>query len=262
MNRANGTVLEREPFPSPHPNILLFIVTYLVDGLRIKGLLAEPRNEGKLDGFLYLRGGINNVGKVRPGRIIQFAAQGLIVFAPFYRGNLGGEGYDDFVGENRKDAYAAFSLLENHPKVKKVHIFGFSRGGLNALWTAISCENVASLVTWGGVADATLTYEERIDMRRMLKRVVGGSPAKYPERYHERTPLFQVERINCPVLIIHGVQDRNVSLQHAEKLEKALLQHKKKVECWFFHEYNHYFPPKINRKTVVDLTNWMKNVSK
>jgi len=261
MPVADGTIIDCFPFPSPHPNILLYTVTYMVDGLKVKGLLAEPKGEEVLEGFLYLRGGINNVGKVRPGRIIQFAAQGFIVFAPFYRGNQGGEGYDDFVGENRHDAYAAFSLLENHSRVKRVHVFGFSRGGLMALWTAISCYNVASLVTWGGVSDATLTYEERVDMRRMLKRVVGGSPSKYPERYDERTPLFHIERITCPVLIIHGVKDQNVSIKHAEKLEKKLLHYKKEVECWYFHEYSHYFPPKINRQTVVNLTYWMKTFS-
>lgn len=49
----------------------------------MKGLLAEPAGEGFYDGFLYLRGGIKNVGMVRPGRIVQFAAQGFVVFAPF-----------------------------------------------------------------------------------------------------------------------------------------------------------------------------------
>lgn len=76
-------IVEKRRFPSPHPQIHLFTVTYEVDGLRIKGLLAEPAGEGHYDGFLYLRGGIKNVGMVRPGRIVQFAAQGFVVFALF-----------------------------------------------------------------------------------------------------------------------------------------------------------------------------------
>ena len=50
-----------------------------------------------------------------------------------------------------------------------------------ALWTAIECPTAASMVTWGGVSDMVLTYEERVDMRRMMKRVIGGTPTKYPE---------------------------------------------------------------------------------
>ncbi|MGM9929960.1 MAG: alpha/beta hydrolase family protein [Bacillus sp. (in: firmicutes)] len=258
MNLVDGTIVERTPFPSPHPTINLYTVTYVADGLQIKGLLAEPQGEERLDGFLYLRGGINNVGQVRPGRIIQFAAEGFIVFAPFYRGNQGGEGYDDFVGDNRRDAYAAYTLLANLPRVNQVHVFGFSRGGLMALWTAITCPTVASVVTWGGVSDAAFMYKERLDLRRMLKRVVGGSPTKYPERYVARTPLHQIEKIKCPILIIHGAQDENVSILHSKKLEVKLLQHKKDVESWYFREYTHFFPPSINRRTVENLSNWMK----
>ncbi|PNB53221.1 alpha/beta hydrolase, partial [Pseudomonas sp. GW456-E7] len=115
-------------------------------------------------GFLYLRGGIKSVGMVRPGRIIQFASQGFIVFAPFYRGNQGGEGNEDFAGEDREDAFSAFHLLQQHPNVKKdrIHIFGFSRGGIMGMLTAIEMgRHAASFVSWGGVSDMILTYEER-----------------------------------------------------------------------------------------------------
>ncbi|MDR4398901.1 alpha/beta hydrolase family protein, partial [Bacillus atrophaeus] len=125
-------LVEKKRFPSPNQHVRLYTVSYLSDGLKVKGLLAEPAAPGMYDGFLYLRGGIKNVGMVRPGRIIQFASQGFVVFAPFYRGNQGGEGNEDFAGEDREDAFSAFRLLQEHPKVKaeRVHIFGFSRGGI------------------------------------------------------------------------------------------------------------------------------------
>lgn len=262
MAIVDGSIVSCEPFPSPHPEINLYTVTYMSAGLKVKGLLAEPQSIENPDGFLYLRGGIKNVGKVRPGRIIQFASKGFVVFAPYYRGNLGGEGMEDFAGEDRHDAISAYKLLENHPKVKNIHVFGFSRGGVMALWTAIECPNVASLVTWGGVSDMVLTYEERVDLRRMMKRVIGGTPVKYPDRYEERTPLNQLEVIKCPVLIIHGCKDENVSIKHAKILEEKLLHYKKEVECWYFNEYTHYFPPLVNRQTVDQLTSWMKQQKK
>nr|WP_249117719.1 prolyl oligopeptidase family serine peptidase [Bacillus safensis] len=256
----NRVIVEKRRFPSPHPHIHLYTVTYEADGLRMKGLLAEPAGEGLYDGFLYLRGGIKNVGMVRPGRIVQFAAQGFVVFAPFYRGNQGGEGNEDFAGEDRKDAFAAFQLLKQHKKVKKdrVHIFGFSRGGIMGIWTAVEMkQEAASFVTWGGVSDMKLTYEERVDMRRMMKRVIGGPPHKVPEAYENRTPLNDVDQIEAPVLIIHGEEDQNVSIEHAYLLEDALRQHGKSVETWYFHGYNHYFPPQHNREIVRRLTTWM-----
>ncbi|WP_338449182.1 prolyl oligopeptidase family serine peptidase [Niallia oryzisoli] len=252
------TIIAKQKFPSPHPEIELSIITYLANGLKVKGLLAEPKDDEMYDGFLYLRGGIKNVGKVRPARIIQFASEGFIVFAPFYRGNQGGEGNEDFAGEDREDAFAAFQLLTQHRRVRKVHIFGFSRGGVMALLTGIRYPEAASIVTWGGVSDMSLTYGERKDLRRMMKRVIGGTPAKVPERYQSRTPLYELERLEPPVLIIHGRRDRNVSVEHAYRLENRLKALNKSVECWYFEQYTHYFPPAVNRQIVADLTLWMK----
>ncbi|WP_409306063.1 alpha/beta hydrolase family protein [Peribacillus sp. SCS-155] len=256
----DGTIIDKRRFPSPHPGIYLYLVTYMSGGLKVKGLLAEPNDGKHYDGFLYLRGGIKNVGKVRPSRITQFAAQGFIVFAPFYRGNQGGEGDEDFGGEDRYDAISGFKLLEYHDRVKRdcIHIFGFSRGGVMALWTAIHCKTAASLVTWGGVSDMFLTYVERSDLRRMMKRVIGGSPNKYPNEYEIRTPLFRADEIDVPVLIIHGEKDTNVSVEHAFRLEKTLKMKRKYVESWYFTQFTHYFPPAINRQVVRDLTRWMK----
>lgn len=258
MDQNSGKILEINRYPSPNPNVQLKVITYLSNGLRVKGMLAEPIGGDIFDGFLYLRGGIKNVGRVRPARIAQFASEGFIVFAPFYRGNQGGEGNEDFAGDDREDAFAAFLLLKSLARVRDIHIFGFSRGGVMALLTGIEFPEVASVVTWGGVSDMSLTYMERNDLRRMMKRVIGGSPQKYPDRYQERTPLYQLEKLTAPVLIIHGVKDANVSVEHAYRLERRLRLLEKPVDCWYFNEYTHYFPPIINRKVVKDLSKWMK----
>ncbi|MBU8879847.1 prolyl oligopeptidase family serine peptidase [Bacillus sp. FJAT-29790] len=258
MKRLNGEIISKQKYPSPNPNIELSVVTYYSDGLKVKGLLAEPKNDEIYDGFLYLRGGIKNVGKVRAARIVQFASEGFIVFAPFYRGNQGGEGNEDFAGEDRHDAFSAFTILQSHPRVKGIHIFGFSRGGVMALLTAIEFPEAKSVVSWGGVSDMFLTYVERKDLRRMMKRVIGGTPTKFPEQYKYRTPLFQLEKLHAPVLIIHGEKDDNVSVEHAYRLEKRLKELNKEVESWYFQAFTHYFPPDVNRKVVSDLTAWMK----
>ncbi|MFZ3589357.1 alpha/beta hydrolase family protein [Bacillus sp. DJP31] len=256
----DGTLIEMQRFPSPSPRIALYIVTYWCQGLKIKGLLAEPKEEGRYDGFLYLRGGIKNVGKVRVGRIVQFASEGFVVMAPFYRGNQGGEGNEDFAGEDRYDAIASLALLRKHDKVdqSRIHVFGFSRGGVMALITGIKDSKIRSIVSWGGVSDMTLTYDERLDLRKMMKRVIGGTPTKVPEQYKRRTPLFYLENVQAPVLLIHGEKDQNVSIEHSYRLEKRLKELRIPVESWYFKEYTHYFPPAINRKIVQDLTSWMK----
>ena len=127
-----------------------------------------------------------------------------------------------------------------------------------ALWTAIMRNDIASVVTWAGVTDVEGTYEERLDMRRGLKRIIGGTPSKYPERYAYRTPLYEIEKIDAPVLIIHGTNDEHVPISHAYKLLATLEAAGKQVESKFAENLPHHFPTKENRQTVQMLSEWMK----
>ena len=254
----NGSIYSKRKYPSPVPNVEFMEITYWSEGLRVKGLLARPTFEGNFDAFLYLRGGLQSIGMVRPARIAQFALQGFIVFAPYYRGNRGGEGKDEFAGADRFDAIHGVTLLKALSGKEKVHVYGFSRGGLMALWTAILRNDIASVVTWAGVSDVEWTYEERLDMRKGLKRIIGGTPSKYPERYAYRTPLYEIENIDAPVLIIHGTNDEHVDISHGYKLKAALQSAGKQVEAKFAENLQHHYPTKENRQTVRMLSEWMK----
>lgn len=260
----DGEIFNRKPYPSPNPQILLEEITYWSDGLKVKGLLAAPIADGKYEGIIYLRGGMQHVGMVRPARIAQFAAQGFVVFAPYYRGNRGGEGRDEFAGADRMDAVNAVDVLKQHPKmiVDRIHLFAFSRGGIMALWTAVLRDDIISVVTWSGVSDIIFTYNERKDMRRMMKRVIGGTPNSMPDEYRKRTVLFRVNEIDASVLIIHGMKDDNVSFDQAILLEDALREHGRTYETWFFPDYTHYIPTSANAQLVRDLCSWMRRQGK
>ncbi|ATP41524.1 alpha/beta hydrolase [Solibacillus sp. R5-41] len=257
--KGNGKIVSVRNYPSPNPAIRLDEITYWSQGLRVKGLLARPKQHGDYEGLLYLRGGLQSIGMVRPARIAQFAAQGFVVFAPYYRGNRGGEGKDEFAGEDRYDAVFGVDVLKKFIMKDKVHLYGFSRGGLMVLWTAIIRNDIQSVVTWAGVSDATATYWERVDMRRALKRIIGGTPNKVPKQYEERTPLYAIEQIQAPVLIIHGTEDAHVDIAHAYQLERNLKGDGKSVETWFSFGLKHHYPPKLNRETVKQLCEWMKS---
>lgn len=44
-------LVEKKRFPSPSPHVRLFEVCYESEGLKVKGLLAEPAAPGTYDGF-------------------------------------------------------------------------------------------------------------------------------------------------------------------------------------------------------------------
>ena len=219
---------------SVQEGVSLYTVGYQSEGLHVKALLAVPQHtEEMLPALLYCRGGIKGVGRVRPERISQMAAFGYVILAPHYRGNEGGEGRDEFGGADRQDVFSAYERLRSLPLVdrERISVYGFSRGGIMALLAAIECEGLRAAVVWAGVSDLRLTYEERVDLRKMLRRVV-GHPRKQEEAYIERSPVFRAAEIKCPVLIIHGTEDENVGVLHARRLADALQACGKPYELW------------------------------
>lgn len=253
----NGTIRSMKIYPSPNPHVRLTEIVYWSDGLKVKGLLAEPKRAGDWSGILYLRGGIQSIGMVRPARIAQFASQGFVVFAPYYRGNRGGEGRDEFGGADRWDAVYGVDVLKRFCN-GHVHLLAFSRGGIMALWTAVLRDDIISVATWAGVTDTVLTYKERPDMRRMMKRLYGGTPNTALTAYEERNPLLRLHESKAAFLIVHGLKDENVSAGQAYLLEEALKMNGQPHETWYFPEYTHFFPPSANRKTARAVTEWMR----
>ncbi|WP_068773960.1 S9 family peptidase [Paenibacillus sp. FJAT-26967] len=259
----DGQLLDRQLLSRHARNVSLYIVTYAAQGLRVKGYLAVPEGQGPLPAVIYCRGGIRGVGMVRIRRVISMARRGHVVFAPFYRGNEGGEGREDFAGEDRYDVYHALLMLRKLPEVapERIALIGFSRGAIMALLTARDCEDVGPVVVWGGVSDLHDTYEERVDLRRMLKRVV-GHPLKQADEYIRRSPSRWADRIDTPVLIVHGTADPMVLISHAHKLADALQRADKDYTQLFYEGLEHRFPREMDEKALDEVFQWIQEKRK
>jgi dipeptidyl aminopeptidase/acylaminoacyl peptidase len=274
---------------------MIFKVTYLSNDLKVKGYLGLPNNinvskagivelfdnlpieevaisivskqinleQSHLPALIYCRGGIGHFGRVKPSWVETFANHGYIVFAPCYRGHEGGEGRDQFGGADCEDVHAAFRLLESFSFVdkEKISIMGFSRGSINATKTAIEIPSTHKLVLWGGVSSLSHTYEERIDLRRMLKRVIGGTPAKKPLAYHERSPIDLAPKISCPVLIMHGRADTQVSVGHGLRMYQRLRILSKKTSLHLYEGYGHHLPYAIHNEAINRMFSWIEKTN-
>ncbi|TGV16905.1 S9 family peptidase [Mesorhizobium sp. M00.F.Ca.ET.186.01.1.1] len=250
------------PEESVVSGVALYTVSYYSDDLLVKALLAVPEHflaeETRLPALLYCRGGIKGIGRVRPERISQMAAFGYVVLAPHYRGNEGCAGRDEFGGADRQDVFSAYELLRklNIVDSRRISAYGFSRGGVMALFAAMECKGLLSAVVWSGVSDMFLTYEERVDMRRMLRRLI-GHPDKQEAAYRDRTPLYRAGEIACPVLIIHGTEDENVSVEHAHRLAAALQKAGVWHEKWLAEGASHLFVGEEIEKYTRNMFAWL-----
>ncbi|MDQ1912215.1 prolyl oligopeptidase family serine peptidase [Paenibacillus sp. GD4] len=254
----NGTLVEREPLRSLTKNISLYLLTYISQGLRVKGYLAVPDLAVPAPGLIYCRGGIRKVGMVRKRRIMSMAKRGFVVFAPFYRGNEGGEGREDFGGEDRFDVCHAVSLVQQLPEVLpgKVPLIGFSRGALMAMLAAKECPEAGPVVVWGGVSNLFDTYEERVDLRRMLKRVV-GHPRKEAEAYEQRSPVYWIDRIQVPIMIVHGTSDDQVSVEQSRRLALKLEEAGKDYTMELYDGLPHRFPKEEDERALDAVFAWI-----
>jgi dipeptidyl aminopeptidase/acylaminoacyl peptidase len=254
----DGAIIEKMQVNCYAKNTSLYLVTYGSQGLKVKGYLVVPESGKPCPAMIYCRGGIRRVGMVRKRRIISMAQRGFIVFAPFYRGNEGGEGREDFGGEDRYDVFNAIKLVQTLQEVQQgpIPLIGFSRGAVMAMLAAKECEGVGPVVVWGGVSDLLDTYEERVDLRRMLKRVV-GHPKKQTEEYIRRSPVYWVDQISSPVCIIHGTNDPQVGIGQARKLAQALEQANKDYTMELYDGLEHRFPKEEDEQALDAAFAWI-----
>jgi dipeptidyl aminopeptidase/acylaminoacyl peptidase len=59
---------------------------------------------------------------------------------------------------------------------------------------------------------------------------MGGSPFEYPERYRSQSAFFRLDRVNTPVLILHGEKDLTILFGEGEMMFYALRQLGKTAE--------------------------------
>jgi dipeptidyl aminopeptidase/acylaminoacyl peptidase len=157
--------------------------------------------------------------------------QGYVVIAPDYRGSIGygrdwrNDVYMDVGGNDAKDARMAYTYLKTLGYVDpaRVGVWGLSYGGFFTL-LAVTQEPTwfAAAVNVAGVADYALYYEDPYHGGWTTSRI--GTPSEHPDVYAKADPMAHVDRIQHPLLILHGTSDLNVPFIHSVLLVDALLK--------------------------------------
>jgi dipeptidyl aminopeptidase/acylaminoacyl peptidase len=176
--------------------------------------------------------------------------KGYVVIAPDYRGSIGygrqwREGvYMDVGGKDAKDAWMAANYLKTLPYVDttRVGVWGLSYGGF---FTLIAITDQPKLfraaVDVAGVVDYAMYYEDPYHGGWTTSRI--GTPEQHPEVYANASPISHVDRLETPLLVLHGTADVNVPYLHSVRLIDELMK-KGKGQLVSFMTYPgefHYF---------------------
>jgi dipeptidyl aminopeptidase/acylaminoacyl peptidase len=176
--------------------------------------------------------------------------EGYVVIAPDYRGSIGygrawREGvHMDVGGNDAKDAWMVTNYLKTLPYIDmdRLGVWGLSYGGF---FTLIAVTDQPKLfraaVDVAGVVDYAMYYEDPYHGGWTASRI--GTPDEHPEVYAKASPISHVDRLERPLLILHGTADVNVPYLHSVRLIDELMK-KGKGDLVSFMTYPgefHYF---------------------
>ena len=143
--------------------------------------------------------------------------QGYVVIAPDYRGSIGyGRDwrtgvYMDVGGKDAKDAWMAANYLKTLTYVDgdRIGIWGLSYGGF---FTLIAMTDQPTMFRAGvdvaGVVDYFMYYADPYHGDWTVSRI--GTPEQNPQVYRQASPISHIDRLQRPLLVLHGTADVNV----------------------------------------------------
>lgn len=270
MRRSTSPIIERFPLALDHealkklrrkftPKVLRYIgersrkltvesIRYRSDGLRVKGFLIQPKRGTKLPCIIYNRGGNGSYGQIDPTRLWGFltriAAWGYVVIASQYRGNGGGEGREDFGGEDVHDILNLLRCLESIPKAdtSRIGMYGWSRGGLKTLRALSKTKRVRAAAVGGTPTDLVIASKERPKMlSEVYRKLIPGHGRKFTAELKKRSALYWPERLptTTPLLILHGTADWRVLPHHSVDLARELLRLRRPFRLVLFEGGDH-----------------------
>jgi dipeptidyl aminopeptidase/acylaminoacyl peptidase len=196
----------------------------------------------KLPLLVFVHGGVHgNFDSTYVNGVRELVAQGYAVIAPEYRGSSG-YGKDfwqliDYGGLEVEDVFAGKQwMLENYPNVdrERVGILGWSHGGLITLMNLFAHPK-DYIVGYAGVPVSDLvarmgykTQEYRDQFSAPYH--IGKTAEEDVKEYRRRSPAWNVEKLETPLLIHTTTNDEDVNVLEVEHLIKSLKAAGKKFE--------------------------------
>ena len=163
--------------------------------------------------------------------------RGYVVIAPEYRGSVGyGQAhYDaiDYGGEEVDDVTSATEFLKTMPivDIDRVGIIGWSHGGMITLLAAeretkmfkaavamVPVTNLFQRLAWNGVEQRKASIDPQ--------NRYGGLPHQKRDEYKRRSPIYQIDAIDIPLLVHITRNDADVVYEEAAQLVDALRARK------------------------------------
>jgi dipeptidyl aminopeptidase/acylaminoacyl peptidase len=209
-----------------------------------------PRN-GQHPAIVSVHGGPTAQTLNSFNRFVQHAAnQGYIVIAPNYRGSTGyGREFQqanlfDMGGGDLQDVLAAADWIKQTGYVdpKKLIVMGASYGGYMSMMAVTKAPDVwAAGVPIVPFVNYFTELENEDPVLREIDLAQMGDPEKNKELYKDRSPIFFVDQIKAPLLLLAGGNDPRCPKTEAQQVVDAIKKRNGIVDYKVYENEGHGF---------------------
>jgi dipeptidyl aminopeptidase/acylaminoacyl peptidase len=236
------------------------------DGLALSGWLYTPpgfKKPGPV--VLSFHGGPE--GQDRPGFRADYQAllaSGIAVFAPNIRGSSGfGKAFmqlDNHEGRfdaNRDIKASADFLVEAGIGDKdRLGIMGGSYGGYAVMVGVTEFpDTFAAGVNLFGMVNFETFFAQSTPWMGAISTGEYGDPKTQRELLRKLSPIHKLDRVQTPLLVMHGANDTNVPVVEAEQVVNTLKERDIEVDYVLFPDEGHGWRKEANRvRSTLELT--------
>ncbi len=187
--------------------------------------------------MVWVHGGVHGNWGISMFPFVKEAVQrGYVIIAPEYRGSTGyGEAHHqaiDYGGKEVEDVISAVDYLKTLPHVDpdRIGIMGWSHGGYITLMSVFRDTHpfkaAAAIVPVTNLV-FRLSYKGP-DYQREFSTQAGilGLPFEKQEEYIKRSPLYQVDKLQVPLLVHVATNDKDVDYVEDQQIVDALRSRK------------------------------------
>lgn len=246
-----------------------FKIRYNSEGLKIEGFIAKPNQykSPKLPAIIFCRGGNQSYGMLNAFQlkmINDLSLNGFVVFASQLRGNMSSEGVDEFGGKDINDILKLIDIAKKLDFVDEnnIHVLGYSRGGMNTYQVSKLTDDINSIAVVGAPTNKFESIKFRENMYHNVYKPLFGDTISNRDEYVKRSPIYWHDKINEPLLILHGTDDNRVAVEEAKQLIDSLnASNRKNFKFNIFEGGNHPLSNFTNKRDSL-IINWFKIHSK